>query len=162
MSGDKQGNNNRKAAGKSRVKSAGVAFNADGRIGRRVHRGPTRATRPVASEAMPMLRPLSDREIPGPKALMSAVEIQEPPAPVPVWLAVLLATRCQARGSGEAHDVRWNCSSGRALYTNAKAHAERIEPLGVILAEGHTLAVCWTPGETTYSMEVFRQYNQCA
>jgi hypothetical protein len=82
--------------------------------------------------------------------------------PLPIWLAALLAARCQATGNGEEQSVRWICSSGRALYTNARAHAVRIEPLGVTLQEGHTLAVCWEPGETTYNLEVFRQYDHCA
>jgi len=74
--------------------------------------------------------------------------------PVPIWLAALMATRCQAETSGEHHAVGWNCASGRALYTNRGAGTERIEPLGVSLQGGQTLEVYWRPGETAYTMEV--------
>jgi hypothetical protein len=50
--------------------------------------------------------------------------------------------------------VAWNCASGRALYTNSGAHAETIQPLGVSLKAGQTLAVYWMPGETAYTLEV--------
>jgi hypothetical protein len=96
------------------------------------------------------------------KSVSSAIEIERASEPVPIWLAVLLASPCEATGNGEGHAVRWNCASGRALYTNVGAYPERIEPLGVTLTEGHTLAVCWAPGETTYSLEVFRRYDHCA
>lgn len=97
------------------------------------------------------------------KGIASSVEMQSSASePVPIWLAALLASRCQATGNGENHAVRWLCASGRAVYTNAGVHTERIEPLGVTLKEGHTLTVCWSPGETTYSLEVFRQYDHCA
>jgi hypothetical protein len=82
--------------------------------------------------------------------------------PLPIWLAVLMATACQARGSGGYHDVQWNCVSGRAVYTNFGRESERIEPLGVSLSGGETLAVYWTPGETAYTMEVYSQAGKCA
>jgi hypothetical protein len=91
-----------------------------------------------------------------------APEIQVPREPVPIWFAVLIASSCQASGSGEDHIVRWNCVSGRALYTNAGPDTEVIEPLGVSLKGGHTVAVSWTPGETTYTVEVFRTFDYCA
>lgn len=75
--------------------------------------------------------------------------------PAPIWLAALVATRCLASGGGEHHPVRWSCVSGRAVYTNAGADPELIQPLGVRLQGGHTLAVCWMPGETTYTLEVY-------
>jgi hypothetical protein len=75
--------------------------------------------------------------------------------PAPIWLAALLATRCLASGNGERHAVRWSCVSGRAVYTNAGADPELIQPLGVRLQGGHTLAVRWMPGETAYTMEVY-------
>ena len=39
---------------------------------------------------------------------------------------------------------------------------ERIEPLGVNLLGGETLAVCWTPGETAYTLEVCNRTEKCA
>ncbi len=100
----------------------------------------------------------------GPQPRKDAVHAESPSAAetVPIWLAALLATHCQATGNGEDHVVRWNCFKGRALYTNARAHTVRIEPLGVTLQQGHTLAVGWAPGETAYSLEIFRQFDQCA
>jgi hypothetical protein len=82
--------------------------------------------------------------------------------PLPIWLAALAAARCQANGNGEDHAVRWSCVSGRALYTNAGADAEWIQPLGVRLQGGQTLAVYWLPGQTAYTMEVYGQDEMCA
>jgi hypothetical protein len=89
-------------------------------------------------------------------------EASRPSEPVPIWLAVLLATSCEAQRNGVNHAVRWNLVSGRALYTNAGRDAEHIEPLGVRLQGGHTMAVYWTPGETAYTVEVYRQTGLCA
>ena len=85
-----------------------------------------------------------------------------PGEPVPIWLAVLLATSCKARRNGENHAVSWNWVSGRAVYTNAGRDAEHIEPLGVSLLGGHTMAVYWIPGDTAYTVEVYRQTGLCA
>jgi hypothetical protein len=83
-------------------------------------------------------------------------------APTPIWLAVLIATQCQASGNGEGHAVRWDYVSGRALYTNIGGDAELIQPLGVYLPSGHTLAVYWMPGETAYTTEVSSHSSHCA
>lgn len=86
------------------------------------------------------------------------LECQRPAGdPLPIWLAALAAARCQVNRNGQDHAVCWSCVSGRALYTNAGADAELIEPLGVRLQGGQTLAVYWLPGETDYTMEVYRQ-----
>jgi hypothetical protein len=82
--------------------------------------------------------------------------------PLPIWLAALAAARCQANRNGEDHAVRWSCVSGRAQYTNAGADAELIQPLGVRLQRGQTLAVYWLPGQTAYTMEVYGQDEMCA
>ena len=82
--------------------------------------------------------------------------------PLPIWLAVLMATSCQARSNTSNHDVRWDRVAGRAVYTNFGHDAERIEPLGVSLSVGETLAVYWNPGETAYTMEVYSQTEKCA
>jgi hypothetical protein len=84
------------------------------------------------------------------------------PEPVPVWLAVLLAARCQAMVNGQERAVRWNHVQGRALYTNAGVDPELIQPLGVQLERGQTVAVSWIPGETAYTVEVYRHYDLCA
>jgi len=75
--------------------------------------------------------------------------------PVPVWLAALIAADCLATDGSRGRAVPWVCASGRAVYTNAGPTAERIEPLGVSLERGQTLAVWWRPGETAYSLEVY-------
>jgi len=85
--------------------------------------------------------------------------VQIPATPLPIWFAALLATHCQAKAGGEGRDVRWHCVSGRAVYTNDGVEAETIEPLGVCLQVGHTVAVSWTPGETAYTVEVFRGFD---
>jgi len=101
-----------------------------------------------------------------PPAIAGPIRWQLPEAhpgePVPIWLAVLLVTPCEARRDGENHAVRWNWVSGRALYTNAGRDAEHIEPLGLSLLGGHTMAVYWIPGETTYTVEVYQQEELCA
>jgi len=79
--------------------------------------------------------------------------------PLPIWLAALVATSCQAKLDGKDQAVRWDCIAGRALYTNRNAMAVRIEPLGVHLQGGHTVAVSWRPGETKYTVEVYSQSN---
>ena len=85
-----------------------------------------------------------------------------PGEPVPIWLSALMAVSCSARRDGEQHSVRWSCVAGRATYTNPGGEAERIEPLGVSLMGGHTMAVYWNPGETAYTVEVYRQKEKCA
>jgi hypothetical protein len=82
--------------------------------------------------------------------------------PSPVWLAALMAVRCQARSNGFHHEVRWHAVAGRAVYTNFGRHTERIEPLDVNLPAGDTLAVYWTPGETAYTLEVYSDAEKCA
>ena len=94
-----------------------------------------------------------DAAFPGP-AKLAAAGACRPISGAPIWLAALMATRCQAEGDGEYHAVGWDCVSGRALYTNSGAGTERIEPLGVSLQRGETLEVYWRPGETAYTMEV--------
>jgi len=89
----------------------------------------------------------------------AAPEIQAPPVALPIWFAVLLATGCQACTNGRDHVVRWNCVSGRAVYTNRGVEVEVIEPLGVHLQGGHTIAVSWVPGETAYTVEVLRKLD---
>jgi len=89
-------------------------------------------------------------------------EASRPEDPAPIWLAALMATSCQAEGNGEQHTVRWHWVAGRALYTNAGCEAEHIAPLGVSLMGGHTMAVSWMPGETAYTVEVFRQATRYA
>jgi len=80
----------------------------------------------------------------------------------PIWLAALLAARCRADDGSEERSVSWNCISGRAVYTNGGANAQRIEPLGVNRQTGQTLEVYWVPGETTYTMEIYGQRAMCA
>ena len=82
--------------------------------------------------------------------------------PAPVWLAALMAVNCQARSSGWHHDVCWDAVAGRAIYTNFGSHTENIEPLGVSLSAGDTLAVYWAPGETAYTVEVQSDTEKCA
>ncbi len=86
----------------------------------------------------------------------------QPAAAHPIWFAALIASACLAEGNGARHTIRWNCVSGRAVYTNRGREAERIEPLGVRLLGGETLAVYWIPGETSYTLEVYGQNERCA
>src|SRR5688572_23927152 len=76
---------------------------------------------------------------------------------LPIWIAALIASHCQAKGDKDRHTVRWQCAESSALYTNAGSQTEHIEPFGVSLESGHSLAVWWVPGETAYKTEVIRQ-----
>jgi hypothetical protein len=84
------------------------------------------------------------------------------PEPAPIWLAALIASRCAAKVEGGIHSVEWNHVRGRAIYTNAGVEPEWIQPLGVRLAGGDTVAVSWLPGETAYTVEIIRQRELCA
>jgi len=102
---------------------------------------------------------------PGTGGLSVARRLQETPAsnePAPVWLAALMAAGCQAKSLELAHDICWRAVAGRAVYTNFGSHAENIEPLGVHLGAGETLAVSWMPGETAYTVEVQSNSEKCA
>jgi hypothetical protein len=120
---------------------------------RRFGAGPARDTRDCAMD-------LKGQVHAGPRLLANETGGSE--EPLPIWLAVLMAADCQARGNGADHDVRWDCESGRAVYTNYGRDAEWIEPLGVSLSGGETLAVYWTPGETAYTLEVYSHAEKCA
>src|SRR5271165_2837634 len=81
--------------------------------------------------------------------------------PRPVWMSVLLASRSQAVSSGRGHDVSWEWIAGRAVYTNAGPGTELIQPLGIGLRSGHTLAIHWAPDETGYTINIYRQRSLC-
>lgn len=74
---------------------------------------------------------------------------------LPVWMSVLEASSCQAQSRRRTHPIRWQHNSGRATYTNLGREEERIEPLGVNVPRGNTVAVTWLPGETGYTVEVY-------
>ena len=80
-----------------------------------------------------------------------------PSEPLPIWLSVLEASSCQAQSRGKNHAIRWQHVSGRATYTNLGSEEERIEPLGISVPRGKTVAVSWLPGETEYTVEVYKQ-----
>lgn len=89
-------------------------------------------------------------------------EASRPSEPLPIWLSVLHATSCEALSNGQYHAVCWDLVAGRAVYTNIGREPEHIEPLGVSLLGGHTMAVYWMPGDTAYTVEVYRQRELCA
>src|SRR5437870_1716869 len=94
--------------------------------------------------------------------LASLPEAHQPIDAFPIWFAVLMASSCLATANGENRAIRWDCISGRAVYTNQGGDTEHIEPLGVRLMGGQTLAVYWMPGETAYTVEVYGQNERCA
>ncbi len=83
-------------------------------------------------------------------------EIQQPREARPIWLAALLATPFRATSATQQREVLWSCIAGRAVYTNSSTETEFIQPLGVKLQRGDTLAVFWTPGESEYTVEVYK------
>ncbi|HEY1340399.1 MAG TPA: hypothetical protein VGF59_22965 [Bryobacteraceae bacterium] len=107
----------------------------------------------------PVLRPQSDAIC---RPIVRHPEAQAPAEPMPVWFAALIATRCQVTRNGADQPVLWNCVSGRALYTNQGADPELIEPLGVKLQCGQTLAVSWMPGDSHYTLEVIGNKERVA
>jgi hypothetical protein len=111
-------------------------------------------------------RTVAVRGTTGPSALCLAARPRQESLtgtePAPVWLAALMAVNCQARSNGLHHDICWHAVAGRAVYTNFGNHAENIEPLGVSLPAGDTLAVYWSPGETAYTVEVYSDREKCA
>jgi hypothetical protein len=80
----------------------------------------------------------------------------------PIWFAALVANGCTASDRAEGRTVNWRHKSGKALYTNSARDAEHIQPFGVSLRRGETLAVWWQPGETAYTLEVFHDLNAVA
>jgi hypothetical protein len=106
-----------------------------------------------------MIAPYRNR---GPQVVAGVNAAGKKAQSTPIWLAALFAARCSADDGSEGHAVSWNCIAGRAVYTNAGTNAERIEPLGVSLQRGQTLAVSWMPGETGYTVEVYGQAEMCA
>lgn len=75
---------------------------------------------------------------------------------MPIWLAALIASCCQATRAGEGATVAWKNVCGKAVYTNAGLDTEVIQPLGVTLPGGQTLVVSWIPGDTAYTVEVYQ------
>jgi hypothetical protein len=71
-------------------------------------------------------------------------------------MAALFASRCQASSQGSDRVVNWRCVSGRALYTNGNSEVETIQPFGVPLRRGETVVVSWLPGDTAYTVELYR------
>jgi len=94
--------------------------------------------------------------------LKVAPQLAKSGQPLPVWLAALVAAQCLASDENGGHAIPWNCVSGRAVYTNDGTAAEKIEPLGVSLERGQTLAVSWQPGATAYTMEVYGKSQMAA
>ena len=75
---------------------------------------------------------------------------------IPVWLAALIAADCKAISRFEAHGIHWSCAGGRAVYTNLGRMRESVQPFGLTLEPGDTLAVSWRPSETEYTLELCR------
>lgn len=142
------GNDSGRGARKGEATSAAIAKTADS----------------PSTDRVPVLevRPAERAEIRPRKEAASASTVELWQDPMPVWLSALLAVECSAVGSAGSHAVCWNWMSGRAVYSNFSGHSERIEPLGVTLTDSETLVVCWLPGETTYSLKVLQQFDQCA
>jgi hypothetical protein len=42
------------------------------------------------------------------------------------------------------------------MYTNGEYEMETIQPFGVPLRRGETVAVSWLPGDTAYTVELYR------
>lgn len=82
------------------------------------------------------------------------------PEPPPIWMAALFASACEASVNGSLHSICWENVAGRAIYTNNSREAEIVQPFGVKLQGGETLAVFWTPSDTAYTLEVYSSKPQ--
>jgi hypothetical protein len=91
--------------------------------------------------------------------IQDAIETREP---APIWFAALVANGCTAMERAEGRAVSWRHKAGKALYTNSAREAEHIQPFGVSLRRGETLAVWWQPGETAYTLEVYHDLSAIA
>ena len=89
---------------------------------------------------------------------IAAQGANEPHEHAPIWFAALVANGCTAMGRA----VDWQHKSGKALYTNSARDAEHIQPFGVSLRRGETLAVWWQPGETAYTLAVYNDRSAVA
>ena len=76
--------------------------------------------------------------------------------PLPIWMAALVARGCEAAVNGAARRIEWQCVSGRAVYTNGGADTEILLPFGVPVACGQSVVVSWLPGDTSYTVELYR------
>jgi|SRR5713226_8542109 len=81
---------------------------------------------------------------------------------LPIWMAALITSGCQATAAGSDCNVQWRCIDGRAQYTNHASSALMIQPLSIRLESGQTLTAFWMPGETNYTFEIVRQHDRCA
>lgn len=70
-----------------------------------------------------------------------------PSETLPIWMAALIA-------SGTA--AGWQWLAGRAVYTNGGAETETIEPFGVQVQRGETVAVTWHANDSSYTVEFIR------
>ncbi len=87
---------------------------------------------------------------------MLPIEQSRTSEPLPIWMAALVASGCQATGNGVQRRIDWQCVSGRAQYTNGGADTELIQPFGVPVQGGETVVVSWLPGDTGYTVELFQ------
>jgi hypothetical protein len=72
-----------------------------------------------------------------------------PSESLPIWMAALLASTAEP-------SIPWEWRAGRAVYTNGGDETATIEPFGVPVQSGETIAVTWLPGETAYTVELFQ------
>jgi hypothetical protein len=75
------------------------------------------------------------------------------PEGLPIWMAALVARGCQAVRDGGEREVVWRLVGGRAQYTNGGTECEVIQPFGIAVQGGETMAVSWRPGDTGYTVE---------
>ncbi len=70
----------------------------------------------------------------------------------PVWLAVLVAAQCAARGPVSQQPIDWLFDGEKAYYTNASSDPVVVVPMEARVEPGQTLSVTWERGETAYSL----------
>ena len=87
-------------------------------------------------------------------AISRAIHTTAAVEPLPIWMAALLASACEARGDGVSRDVEWHCVHDRAIYTNGGEETLILYPFGVPVRGGEMLVVSWLPNETGYTVKL--------
>lgn len=75
--------------------------------------------------------------------------------PMPIWMAALLA-------SAAGRKVSWEWLGGRAVFRNRSARPELIEPLGLRVGRGESVVVTWLPGQSEYTIQLYRRNSLAA
>ena len=72
----------------------------------------------------------------------------------PIWMAALLAARCDGLEPHASGPIPWECRQDAAQFTNRSAAPVYIPAFDLNLHAGETLTVSWRPGSTSFDVVV--------